>query len=168
MSKANNNFTIGFNNWRKAGKKIDKHSKSQSHRQALAICSKILSRINRQFVQATELERKCWREVLRPLIDVIVFLSTRDSAIRGHDEVIGSFRNGNFLDIIKLLNQVIELLGVIELVLCQFKSYTELGIAEVIFTFPPKNSINVKYCRGRSYDNANNIERQNRKAFSRG
>ena len=89
-------------------------------------------------MQATELERKCWREVLRPLIDVIVFLSTRDSAIRGHDEVIGSFRNGNFLDIIKLLNQVIELLGVIELVLCQFKSYTELGIAEVIFTFLQK------------------------------
>ena len=35
LSKVNNKFTKGFNNWRKAGEKIDKHSKSQSHREAL-------------------------------------------------------------------------------------------------------------------------------------
>ena len=35
LSKTNNKFTKGFNNWRKAGEKIDKHSKSQSHREAL-------------------------------------------------------------------------------------------------------------------------------------
>ena len=37
------------------------------------------------------------------------------------------------------------------------KSDTGLGIAEVILTFLPKNSTDVKYCRGQSYDNASNM-----------
>ena len=44
LSKANNKFTKGFNNWRKADEKIDNHSKSQSHREALVdavVCKKI-------------------------------------------------------------------------------------------------------------------------------
>ena len=57
-------------------------------------------------MQATELESKYWREVLRRIIDVIVFLSERGLALRGHDEIIGSCHNGNFLGIIKLLSKV--------------------------------------------------------------
>ena len=55
-------------------KKIDKHCKSQSQREALAnavVYSKISSRISRKLVQNTY-----WREVLRRMIDVIVLLST--------------------------------------------------------------------------------------------
>ena len=37
------------------------------------------------------------------------------------------------------------------------KSHTWLGIVEVILTFLQKNSIDVKYCRGQSHDNASNI-----------
>ena len=61
LSKTNNKFTKVLNNWRKAGKKVDKHRKSQSHREALAdavVRSKISSKIDRQFVQATDLESK--------------------------------------------------------------------------------------------------------------
>ena len=43
--------------------------------------------------------------LLRRIIDVTVFLSTRGLALRGHDEIIGSFHNGNFLGIIKLLSK---------------------------------------------------------------
>ena len=57
-------------------------------------------------MQATELESKYWREVLQRIIDVIVFLSKRGLALRGHDEIIGSCHNGNFLGIIKLLSKV--------------------------------------------------------------
>ena len=39
------------------------------------------------------------------MIDVIVFLSTRGLALRGHDEIIGSFHNENFLGIIELLSK---------------------------------------------------------------
>ena len=56
-------------------------------------------------VQAIERESKYWREVLRCIIDLIVFLSTRGLALRGHDENIGSFHNGNFLAIIELLSK---------------------------------------------------------------
>ena len=108
LSKTNKKFSKGINNWRKAGKKIDKHGKSQSHREALVdavVCSKFSLDVNRQLVQDTELESKYWCEVLRMIIDVIVFLSTRGLAFRRHDEIIGSFHNGNFLGIIKLLSK---------------------------------------------------------------
>ena len=37
------------------------------------------------------------------------------------------------------------------------KSYTGFGIAELMLTFLQKNSIDAKYCRGQSYDNASNV-----------
>ena len=42
-------------------------------------------------MQANELESEYWREVLQRIIDVIVFVSTRKLALRGHDQIIGSF-----------------------------------------------------------------------------
>ena len=63
------------------------------------------------FVQATELESKYWREVLRRMIDVIVLLSARGLTLRGHSEIIGSFHNGNFLGIIELLGKCDAFLG---------------------------------------------------------
>ena len=66
------------------------------------VYSKISSRIDCHLVKATELESKYWHEVLQHMIDVIVFLSTQGLALCGHDEIIGSFHNGNFLGIIEL------------------------------------------------------------------
>ena len=37
------------------------------------------------------------------------------------------------------------------------KSYTGLGIAEVILTFLQQNSIGIKYCCGQSYNNVSNM-----------
>ena len=68
-------------------------------------CSKSSSRIDCQLVQATELQSKYWREVLRRTIDVIIFLSPQGFALRGHNEIIGSFHNGNFLSINELLSK---------------------------------------------------------------
>ena len=48
-------------------------------------------------MQATELESKYWREVLR---------RGHGSALRGHDEITGSCHNGNFLGLIELLSKV--------------------------------------------------------------
>ena len=56
-------------------------------------------------MQANELESKYWREVLRRIIAVIVFLSKRELALRGHDKIIGSSHHGNFLGIIELLSK---------------------------------------------------------------
>ena len=168
------------------------------------------------------------------MIDVIVFLTMRGLTLCGHDEIIGSFYNGNSLGIIKLLSkndpflathiekygnkghgstpylshisicdELINIIAksVIKVIvkevqesryfsisvdstpdithrdqLCitlryvlpsgPFKrfvtfvpiaSHTGLGIAEVILSYLQKNSTDVKYCRGQSYDNASNI-----------
>ena len=84
LSQTNKKFTKAFNNWRKAGKKIDRHSKLQSWWEALAdavVWGKISSRIDHQLVQATKLESKYWRVVLRHVIDVSVILSTQSLAL---------------------------------------------------------------------------------------
>ena len=48
-------------------------------------------------------ERRFWRNVLERLIDIALFLSERNLAFRGSEEVLGSPHNGNFLDIFELL-----------------------------------------------------------------
>ena len=67
--------------------------------------SKISSRIDHQLVQATKVESKYWRVVLRHVIDVSIFLSTQGLALCGHEEVICSFYNENFFGIIELLSR---------------------------------------------------------------
>ena len=44
-------------------------------------------------------ERRFWRNVLERLIDIALFLSERNLAFRGSEEVLGSPHNGNFLGI---------------------------------------------------------------------
>ena len=48
-------------------------------------------------------ERRFWRNVLERLIDIALFLSERNLAFRGSEEVLGSPDNGNFLGIFELL-----------------------------------------------------------------
>ena len=48
-------------------------------------------------------ERRFWRNVLERLIDIALFLSERNLAFRGSEEVLGSPHNGNFLGIFELL-----------------------------------------------------------------
>ena len=58
FSEPSNQFTEGFNNWKKAGEKLDRHSQLQSHQEALTdavVHSKTSSRINCQLMQAYEL-----------------------------------------------------------------------------------------------------------------
>ena len=61
--------------------------------------------INRQFAHSTELESEYWREVIQRVINAVVLLSTRGLVLRGHDEIIGSFHNANFLGILGLLSK---------------------------------------------------------------
>ena len=48
-------------------------------------------------------ERRFWRNVLERLIDIALFLSERNLAFRGSEEVLESPHNGNFLGIFELL-----------------------------------------------------------------
>ena len=48
-------------------------------------------------------ERSFWRNVLERLIDIVIFLSERNLAFRGSNEILGSPQNGNFLGLFELL-----------------------------------------------------------------
>ena len=48
-------------------------------------------------------ERRFWRNVLERLIDIALFLSERNLAFIGSEEVLGSPHNGSFLGIFELL-----------------------------------------------------------------
>ena len=43
-----------------------------------------------------------WRSVIKRLMKVLIFLCHRELAIRGDNEIIGSIRNGNYLDMLEL------------------------------------------------------------------
>ena len=48
-------------------------------------------------------ERSFWRNVLERLIDIVIFLSERNLAFRGSNEILKSPQNGNFLGLFELL-----------------------------------------------------------------
>ena len=49
-------------------------------------------------------QQRRWREILKRILDVILFLGERGLAFRGNSEKIGDSHNGNFLGIIELLS----------------------------------------------------------------
>ncbi|XP_063929547.1 zinc finger MYM-type protein 1-like [Zophobas morio] len=48
------------------------------------------------------------RDIIRRLIDMIIFLGTQEQALRGHDESQNSLNQGNFKDINKIISQIIS------------------------------------------------------------
>ena len=58
-----------------------------------------VSAVEREIV--TETER--WRNILKRILDVILFLAERGLAFRGDEEKLGSVHNGNFLGFIEVL-----------------------------------------------------------------
>lgn len=48
---------------------------------------------------------KYWREVVRRLISVIIFISERGLAFRGENETLGSPNNGNYLGLLELISE---------------------------------------------------------------
>jgi len=51
------------------------------------------------------LEVNYWKEVLKTIVAVIKFLSSRGIAFRGGNQIIGSQHNGNYLGCFELIRQ---------------------------------------------------------------
>lgn len=82
------------------------HESSEGHREAMlsfASRQREAGRVDYLAAKQVEEERLYWRQILKRLIDVLIFLAERGLAIRGADEIIGSAHNGNYLGIIELL-----------------------------------------------------------------
>ena len=60
-------------------------------------------RVDAELVKQTNAERDYWRAVLERIVETIRYLSERGLPFRGSNEIIGSPRNGNYLDTLELL-----------------------------------------------------------------
>lgn len=110
FNKNNTNKFVngGFSNWKKAEEKIGGHENSAEHKKCMLIWLTYMhekSHINNYMAKQLQVEIKFWTEVLKRIVEVIRFLSTRGLAFRGEHEVIGSPNNGNYLGVMELISK---------------------------------------------------------------
>ena len=102
-------FCSGINTWEGFSKKLKDHENGISHQECcsqwmlLAEGIRNSSTIDKREMNIFFNERRFWRNVLERLIDIALFLSERNLAFRGSEEVLGSPHNGNLLGIFELL-----------------------------------------------------------------
>lgn len=72
---------------------------------AWLIRKNISSRVDRELVKHILLESKYWCNVLKRAVAVNKFLCERELAIRGDNEIFGSYNNGNYLGILEIISQ---------------------------------------------------------------
>ena len=70
----------------------------------LAMRPKTCTGIDNQFFQGLQTQKKKWRDLLKRILDVILFLGQRGLALQGDSNLIGDPSNGNFLGILELLS----------------------------------------------------------------
>lgn len=100
--------STGFTDWKHASERLQDHENSYSHREA--VCTMTLrkeasARIDVAIAEQNCVENKYWFEVLRRVVSVTKFLSTRGMSFFGRNESIGSLNNGNFLGCMELLSE---------------------------------------------------------------
>ena len=96
---------------RKLYDRVPEHEHSVSHRQnylqwctterRLAVSSGVDMQLEKELLS----EVQKWREILKRIIDVVLFMRKTGLAFRGSSQRIGSINNGNFLGIIELLSR---------------------------------------------------------------
>ena len=102
-------FCSGMNTWEGISKKLKDHKNSTFHKKYFSQWMLLKEGIREQStIDMKEMqlflnERSFWRNVLERLIDIVIFLSERNLAFRGSNEILGSPQNGNVLGLFELL-----------------------------------------------------------------
>ena len=97
----------GYSDWKHSVEQVEMHEAGQSHRNARLTWlarTQVLG-IDAELLDQFRDEASYWREVLRRIVAVIMFLSERGLAFRGDNEILGSVHNGNYLGISELLSK---------------------------------------------------------------
>ena len=100
-------LTIGFNDWKNI-QHLSEQEGSTTHKEcisAFCVFGWQTERLDKSLAAQIENEQDYWRNVLRRVVSVVKFLSSRGLPFWERDEKIGSNHNGNFLGIIELLAQ---------------------------------------------------------------
>ncbi|XP_065664704.1 uncharacterized protein LOC136086337 [Hydra vulgaris] len=148
----------------------------------LAVRSKELGRINNELIKQSEDVKSYWRNIIKRLVSVITFICERGLALRGKNEIVGSSKNGNYLGILELFAEYDNFLkqhienhanrgSHIDQLTLVFRYIEKDTPVERFLVFMPnqghkaqdmydlinflnKYDLNIKNCRGQSYDNA--------------
>ncbi|EFA11766.1 hypothetical protein TcasGA2_TC005197 [Tribolium castaneum] len=141
-------FVTGFNDWKNAHIRINEHEKSQEHCQYTKmfidrsnVLGKIDTGLHKQFLS----EKEYWVQILKRVVAAVKFLASRSLFFRGKSEKFGNIDNSNYM-------------GVLELI-AQFDSFLDDHINSIGNPGREtleKLSLDIKNCRGQSYDNAGN------------
>lgn len=98
------------NNWRKLYDRITPHENSCGHKACYMQWKTFEnslqkgSAVDMRLGQIIKDETEKWRQILRRILDVTLFLGERGLAFRGNSHLLGHPRNGNFLGILELLS----------------------------------------------------------------
>lgn len=101
------NWVNGINDWQHLTEEIIKHEISKQHVEAIKLRS-LWSKnntIDKKLEQQICAEAQFWRDVLRRHIQIILFLTTGNTALRGNESKVNNNSGGNFLRTVKLLAQ---------------------------------------------------------------
>ncbi|XP_022168462.1 zinc finger MYM-type protein 1-like [Myzus persicae] len=94
----------GTGDYRNIKRNIENHESCNDHIQS--VLSRALyeshNRIDAQIIQGSNIQVSENREILRVIIDSLIFMARQNIALRGHDESTFSTNQGNFLELIKM------------------------------------------------------------------
>ena len=96
--------------WQKLCNRVPEHEKSNGHRECYLAWQELERRLSLQegvknlLESSIKVESEKWYNILKRIIDVILFLGERCLAFRGSSQRIGDSNNGNFLGMIELLS----------------------------------------------------------------
>ncbi|XP_047129456.2 zinc finger MYM-type protein 1-like [Hydra vulgaris] len=110
----NNSHLLRWNgringNWRKLAEKVKGHQNNPHHRDNYIKWKTALESLGNQCGIDSSLEKLIrneaarWREILKCILDVILFLALRNLSFRGSSKMIGDDDDGNFLATLELL-----------------------------------------------------------------
>jgi len=109
-----NRFYKGFKDW-KHEERIAQHEISSSHQKSVGLFltrSRIEGRVDTALEIQFHEEKNYWCMVLKRVLSVVRFLSSRGLAFRGSNEQFFNSRNGNFLGTLELLAEYDDFLKV--------------------------------------------------------
>ena len=111
-TKTNNFSEIskGFCDWKKLNPRIPKHENSNEHQRSYSDWKTLEKKLKEGKTLDSDLQRvisgemKKWRDILKVIVDAILFCAKNNLALRGTTEDIGQQNSGIFLSLIELIS----------------------------------------------------------------
>ena len=116
LTQGNTFMDEGFQNWKKQNDALKKHERSETHRSSKVAEALFLQKrsvnalLNAEMIleeQRLREKAKANRNVMKRIVDAVMFLGRQGLALRGHRESLmhETQNSGNFLELLKLLSQ---------------------------------------------------------------